>query len=65
MPGNRSCSWITFVEPFDLAAGLLEVVLERLAKVLGGSSFRHLRQRFDELILRAVKVLEFVNVQVA
>ena len=53
------------LQPFCLALRLREMLGKRRGKFPVRRRLRHFRQRFDELILRAVKVLEFVNVQVA
>jgi hypothetical protein len=41
--------------------GLLEVRLESLAEFVARRGFRHFRKRFDQLILGAVEVFDFLN----
>ena len=48
------------VEALDVAFGLFEVFLEAGFEFFVRRGFRHFWQRFDELILGAVEVFEFV-----
>ena len=52
------------LQPLDVAFGLLEMVGECLLQLRVGRCFDHFRQRFDELLLGAVQVLQLLDVQV-
>ena len=40
------------------------IILQSCDKLPIGGGFCHLRQRFDDLLLRAVEILEFEDIQV-
>ena len=48
------------VDPRQVPARLLEVVLERVAELVTVRRLRHLRQRQDQLLLCAVQILELL-----
>ena len=52
------------LQPLDLVFGFLEMLLERLAQLLGRGGLRHLRQRLHKLLLRVVEVTQLVQQKV-
>ena len=52
------------IEPRDLVLGLLEMILEALGQIAVGRLLDQLRQRFDDLVLGVVDVLQPVQQQV-
>ncbi len=44
--------------------GLLEMLLKTGDEFRIGRGLSHLRERFDDLVLRAVEIFQFVNIKV-
>jgi cytochrome c biogenesis protein CcdA len=47
---------LVLLQPFDLALGLVVVLLERGAQLIGVGSLRHLWQRFVDLLFGVIDV---------
>ena len=52
------------LEALDLAFGLVVMLLERGAQLVGGGRLRHLRQRLQDLLFGEVDVLQRIEEQI-
>ena len=65
MPGEPFAKLLADLrEPLDVPFGLLEVFFEADFELRIRRGFRHLRERFDELVFSAVEVFEFVKEEI-